>query len=137
MGVLFSQNSFEDIEIQPAQGWPISDTPDGQLAIDVIDTAEYIVVVAPMSGADGKDIEVYAQHDVVTIRGKRRLPVNVDFKDVFFHKECFWGSFSRTIVLPVDVKGDLAKAEYKNGVLIVKIPKQISGAKVPITIVDD
>ncbi|MFH1947113.1 MAG: Hsp20/alpha crystallin family protein [Candidatus Magasanikbacteria bacterium] len=110
---------------------------EGQLAVDVGQTKEEIILVSTIAGAVTDKIEVFVQNDLLTIRGVRVSPMN-SFSDVdMFHQECFWGRFSRTIVLPVDVKGDLARAEYKNGVLTIKIPKQKTSAKVPITIVDD
>ena len=110
---------------------------DGQLAVDVIQTEKELIVVSTMAGAKTEKIEVYVHNDLLTIRGERISPVNEEINSEYFHQECFWGKFSRTVVLPVDVKGDLARAEYKNGILIIRMPKQKTEAKISVVIVDE
>ena len=114
-----------------------TDHVEGQLAIDVLQTSNDIVVISTMAGALTERIEVFVHNDLLTIKGGRDFPLKDKEKLEFFHQECFWGKFSRTIVLPADVMGDLARAEYKNGVLVVFIPKQKKGGKVPITIIEE
>ncbi len=110
---------------------------EGQLAVDVGQTETEVVIVSTMAGAVTEKIEVYLHNDLFTIRGERACPRIGDGAVEYFHHECFWGKFSRTIVLPVDVKADLAKAEYKNGILTVRVPKQKMDTKIPVVIVDD
>lgn len=110
---------------------------EGQLAVDVGQTEKEVIIVSTMAGAVTDKIEVYVHSDLLTIRGVRISPMENLSEIEKFHQECYWGKFSRTVVLPVDVKGDLARAEYKNGILIIMIPKQKNDTKVPITIVDD
>ncbi len=113
------------------------DHHEGQLAVDVGQTDNDIIVVTTMAGALTDGLEIYVHNDLLTIRGMRLSPLE-NFSEIeMFHQECYWGKFSRTIVLPVDVKGDLAKAEYKNGILSIVIPKQKNDTKVPIMIVED
>lgn len=110
---------------------------EGQLAVDVGQTDKEVVVVTTMAGSITDKIEVYINNDLLTIRGLRYSPVD-DLENIeMFHQECFWGKFSRTIVLPVDVRGDTARAEYKNGVLTIFIQKQTTNAKVEVIVVDD
>ena len=108
---------------------------EGRLAVDVAETGKEIIAVSTVAGADTDKIEVYIHNDLLTIRGTRVTPVPAGANH--FHNECYWGKFSRTIVLPVEVKADLASAEFKNGVLIIRIPKQRTEARVPVVIVDD
>jgi HSP20 family protein len=110
-------------------------TEEGQLAIDVADTGDDLLVVSTVAGAVPEQIQVYIHHDLLTIRGKRISPV-ADSAE-YLYRECFWGGFSRSIVLPVDVKGDLASASYRNGVLSVRIPKRRRDAVIPVHIVDE
>lgn len=110
---------------------------EGQLAVDVAETENDLVVVSTIAGALAEKLEVYLHNDLLTIRGVRISPVDQLSQEDYFHQECYWGKFSRTIVLPVDVKTDLAKAEYNNGVLLIKIPKQKIETKVPIIIVEE
>lgn len=110
---------------------------EGQLAVDVAQTEKEVIVVSTMAGAEAEKIEVYVYNDLLTIRGYRGSPLEDGESHDYFHQECFWGKFSRTVVLPVDVKGDLARAEYKNGILVVTIPKQKMDAKIPVMIIED
>ena len=110
---------------------------EGQLAVDVAQTEKEVIVVSTMSGAVADKIEVYVHNDLLTIRGERVSPLQEESGIEHFHEECFWGKFSRTIVLPVDVKSDLSRAEYRNGILSVRIPKQKTETKIPVVVVDD
>ena len=110
---------------------------EGQLAIDVAETAHDLIFVSTIAGALPEKLEVYLHNDLLTIRGVRVSPIKELTDNNFFHQECYWGKFSRTIVLPVDVKADVAKAEYNNGVLLVKVPKQKMNTKVEVVVVDD
>lgn len=95
---------------------------EGQLAVDVFQTADEIVVIAPISGVTKNDLNLSITDDVLTIRGKRPFAWNVPKED-YFHQECFWGSFQRSVVLPQAVDLSKVKATFKNGVLTVRIPK--------------
>lgn len=110
-------------------------SPEGQLAIDVVQTQDEVIVVAPMAGCRSENLELHLHNDVLTIRGERKPPLDqvVDY----FYKECYWGKFSRTIVLPVEVKVEMARAEFKNGVLTVALPKTKVDGNIPIIIVED
>lgn len=115
-----------------------TNTKEGQLAVDVYETDDDVIVITTMAGAQTDKIEVYVHsHDLLTIRGIRIKPIedeNINIVPV--HKECFWGKFSRTVVLPSDVNSSESKAEYRNGLLTIIIPKQRSSA-IPIEIVED
>lgn len=116
--------------------WQIN-TLEGQLAVDVLETRDQIVVLSTVAGAITDKIEVFVHEDLLTIRGVREAPEVIHEALQYFHQECFWGKFSRTIVLPTEVKGDMARAEYKNGILKVTIPKRQEHSKVPIVIVEE
>jgi HSP20 family protein len=108
---------------------------DGQLSIDVVNTEDELIVIATMAGASPEDVELHLHNDFLTIRGKRQSPVPLGSEH--FYQECYWGKFSRTIVLPVDVKSELARAEYRSGLLIVYLPKTRSQATIPIMVIED
>lgn len=110
---------------------------EGQLSVDVAETADEILVVSTMAGADTEKIEVYIHEDLLTIRGARLSPLDSWPEKQYFCNECYWGVFSRTIVLPVHVKGDFARAEYKNGVLCLRIPKREMREKIQVVVVDE
>lgn len=108
---------------------------EGQLAIDVVQTKDEVIVVAPMAGCKPENVELHLQNDVLTIRGERQSPLSTELE--FFYRECYWGKFSRTIVLPVEVKVEMARAEFKNGVLTVALPKNKVDGNIPIIIVEE
>ena len=117
---------------------------EGQLAVDVLDAGSHLVVISTIAGAVADKIEVYLHNDLLTIRGERRFPLYHESNQKvenspeisYIYQECFWGHFSRTLVLPVDVKREWAKAEYKNGILTISIPKCEREARIPVVIVD-
>jgi HSP20 family protein len=88
-----------------------------------------------MAGCRSENLELHLHNDVLTIRGARKPPIDqgVDY----FYKECYWGKFSRTIVLPVEVKIEMTRAEFKNGVLTVILPKTNVDGSIPIVIVEE
>ena len=97
---------------------------EGQLAVDVFQTKESVVIKAPIAGVDPKQLEVAIAEDVVTIRGERVDDSEVD-RENYYVQECYWGAFSRSIIMPVSVNADKAEASLKNGVLTIAIPKVI------------
>lgn len=109
---------------------------EGQLAVDVAQTKDALVVASTIAGARPEDIHVSISGDVLTIRGTRERQTGIDEKD-YFYKECYWGTFSRTIVLPVDVRTDEAKASFENGVLTITVPKESVRREVPIEVVEE
>lgn len=94
----------------------------GQLTVDMYQTPTEIVVKAMVAGVKPEDIDISITRDMVTIKGTREE--SNDFSDSdFFHKELFWGSFSRTIVLPQEIEVEEAEALNKNGLLTIRMPK--------------
>lgn len=142
--LILDANKGESYDLRKAWATPssfvlpekwVEEHQEGQLAVDVAETDKEIIAVSTMAGVDADKIEVFIHDDLLTIRGMRTTPIPINANH--FHNECYWGRFSRTIVLPVEVSADLASAELKNGVLKVCIPKQRTEARVPIVIVDD
>ena len=95
---------------------------EGQLTIDVYQTEEEIIVESTIAGVEPDDIEIDATSDSVTIRGERQKSMDVTEAD-YFYQECFWGRFSRSVILPQEVDPDKAYSSLKNGVLTVHLPK--------------
>jgi HSP20 family protein len=108
---------------------------EGQLSVDVAQTDEELIVVATLSGTLPDQVSLHLQNDVLTIRGERHSPVPLGAE--YFYEECYWGKFSRTIVLPVDVKAELARSEYRNGVLTIHLPKAKPSNTIPIYVVEE
>lgn len=95
---------------------------EGQLTVDVYQTPTDIVVQAIAAGVKPDDLDVSITQDMITIKGKREDSRRIE-KENFFFEELYWGSFSRSIVLPQEIDPDKAEAVMKNGVLTIKLPK--------------
>lgn len=95
---------------------------EGQLSVDVYQEGENIIIKSTIAGVEPEDIDITFDNDMITIRGERRNNNNVRDEDYFF-QECYWGSFSRSIILPVDVDTEQIEATIRNGVLTVTLPK--------------
>jgi HSP20 family molecular chaperone IbpA len=95
---------------------------EGQLTVDVFQDDENIIIQSTIAGVSPDDLDVSITNDMVTIRGERRQSYDVDQED-YFYQECYWGTFSRSIILPVEIDADRAEAKIKNGILTVRIPK--------------
>jgi HSP20 family protein len=108
---------------------------DGQLAVDVAQTVEELIVVAPMAGTIPQEIELHLHNDLLTIRGERSSPAPAGADH--FYQECYWGKFSRTIVLPAEVRSEMAQAQYRNGVLLIRLPKKSANNEIKILVVED
>jgi HSP20 family protein len=102
--------------------WEESEDMPGQLAVDVYETAEKLVVKARTAGVNKKDLDVSISDGVLTVSGT--LSSGDDDEVEQWHiQECYWGDFSRTIALPVQVKEEEVEAVLKDGVLTISFTK--------------
>lgn len=106
---------------------------EGQLAVDVYETIESVVIVSPIAGVSIEGITLSVADDVVTISGERKAPETIS-EDAYYSQECFWGPFSRSIILPTAVDTDNIKASFKDGILTVSVPKTSAIVHKTITI---
>lgn len=119
--------SDDDLMTQPAPAaedeWDDSqDDLLGQLAVDVYETEEKLVVKARTAGVNKEDLDVSISDGILTISGT--LNSGDDADAVNWHiQECYWGEFNRTLALPVTVKEDEVEAVLKDGVLTVSFNK--------------
>ncbi len=95
---------------------------EGQLSVDVYQDKNNIIVKSTIAGVEPEDVDVSFDNDMLTIRGQRKKDLTVD-EENYFYQECYWGNFSRSIILPVDVKTDKINANIKNGILTITLPK--------------
>ena len=103
------------------QDW-MSDDSEGQLAIDVYQTENDVVLKAPIAGVPREDLEISITDEVINIKGERKQSSEIT-KENYFAQECYWGTFSRSYVLPIAVNSEKAGATLKNGILTITIPK--------------
>jgi HSP20 family protein len=104
---------------------------EGQLAIDVIETPETVIIRSAIAGVKEKDLDINVNEDLVTIRGQRQTDPLPD-QATLHYNECFWGNFSRSIILPCRVKTDEAEAGLKNGILTITIPKTNANVRLQV-----
>lgn len=95
---------------------------EGQLAVDVYQDKGNIIIRSTIAGVEPEDVDITFDNDMITIRGKRKRDSSIMEGD-YFYQECYWGSFSRSIILPVDVETDQIKATIRNGILTIILPK--------------
>ncbi len=108
----------------PKTSTPIGnpDEQEGQLALDIYQTDAEIIILSAIAGVTEDDLNISVTDEVLTIKGKRRLEDKVPEED-YLTKECFWGDFSRSIVLPASADSVKISAAFKNGILRIAIPK--------------
>ena len=97
-------------------------TSEGQLGVDLYQTDLRFILRATIAGVKPEDLDIAITNDMVTVRGKRHADDELT-PDDYFYQECYWGPFSRSIILPVDVQTDKSLATLKNGVLTIRLPK--------------
>ena len=113
--------------------WPsFSEEAAGQLAIDVYQTEGDLVVQSAIAGVRPENLDIVLEKDILSIKGLREKPFNEEGD--YFSQECYWGPFSREIILPAEVDPNQAKAQMKEGVLTIRIPKILREKKRKIAV---
>jgi len=95
---------------------------EGELPVDMYQTDDTIIIRALVAGVSPNDLDIAITRDMVTLRGVREEYQETN-DDNYFHRELFWGSFSRTLLLPEEVIIDEAEAQEKHGMLEIRLPK--------------
>jgi len=111
---------------------------DGELVIDVFETNSDFVVLTAIAGVQIKDLDISLEKGMMVIKGSRVDPhpsvgSGQDDKK-YFYQECYWGPFSRKIVLPENIDVDKADAQMDKGVLTIKIPKTENSGKIGVKV---
>ncbi len=126
--------SADDSDSLAEPSWLTSDS-EGQLLLDVFQDKKNIYIKSTIAGVRPQDLEISLNNDMLTIRGTRAHEHEVDQND-YFYQECYWGSFSRSIILPMEVKSDKISAVLKNGVLTITLPKLERQRNIPVKVQD-
>lgn len=109
--------------IDPQNDWINEDeVSEGQLAVDVCQTDKKIIIQSTIAGVKPENLNISLHHDLLTIKGKRE-PSNLIKDSQYLYRECYWGSFSRSIILPAEVDSKKIEAELENGVLTISLTK--------------
>lgn len=96
---------------------------DGELVVDVFETHSDFVVLATIAGIQIKDLDISVEKDMMVIKGDRINP-HTGSEKKYFYQECYFGPFSRKIVLPENIHTEKASAEMDKGILTITIPKK-------------
>lgn len=105
---------------EPTHHWGLFE--EGQLLVDMFETDGAIVVRSFVAGVEPEHIELSMHNDMLTIRGTR-TDIEEIHDDRFFHRECHWGTFSRSVIIPKAVDAGRIRALFKHGVVTVILPK--------------
>jgi len=114
----------EEIEETPKPSVPPQEKwleAEGELAVDVYQTDDDLVIQSAIAGVKPEDLDITLERDIIIIKGGRENPEK-ETGD-YFTQECYWGPFSREIILPVEVDPDRTEAIMKDGILTIRIPK--------------
>lgn len=110
-------------KVSPEIHQSVSETDaEGQLTIDVYQTDDDIVIKSTIAGVKPEDLDININNDMVTVRGERKQEEEVDSEN-YYYQECYWGPFSRSVILPVEIITEKAEATMKNGILTLRLPK--------------
>lgn len=97
--------------------------PEGQLTVDVYQTKDELIIQSAVAGIKPEDLEILIEGDVITIKGRRENFSSLLSEGNYFIQECYWGAFSREIILPVEVDPNRVEATMKEGILTIRLPK--------------
>ncbi|MDP3741065.1 MAG: Hsp20/alpha crystallin family protein [bacterium] len=135
MGSEFMDDSQEDVALAPneeleetsprqrmTQDSDEDDENDGQLAVDVYQDKDNVYLKSTIAGVKPEDLDISIGSNIVTIRGERQQEEEIKGAD-YIVQECYWGSFSRSMALPVEIDPDKAEADLKDGILTLTLPK--------------
>lgn len=97
---------------------------EGQLAVDIFQTDKDFYIQAAVAGVKPENLDISLENDMITIRGKRERLKEFDLPEKdYFYQECYWGLFSRQIILPAPINASRIEATVKEGILTIKLPK--------------
>ena len=99
----------------------------GQVALDVVETDDSIVILAPLAGVSKDAVDINLSRNILTISGKRNKPATLEGRALV--SECFFGPFSRSVILPENLGLNKVRATMEDNLLIVSIPKLVIGTK--------
>lgn len=106
---------------------------DGQLTVDIFDEGANLIIQSTVAGVKPEDLDLSITNDMITIRGKRQRHEEIA-EENYYYKELYWGTFSRSVILPEEVDFEKAEATLKNGLLTVKLPKKRKDVKQKIRV---
>jgi len=110
---------FDDFHLSPFQDRELTTLPK----VDIKETKKEVLVSAELPGLEAKDLDISITDDLLILRGEKRQE-NKRAEENYYHMECTYGSFNRSIPLPAEVESENVKAEFKNGILKITLTKK-------------
>ncbi len=136
---LFSKTDKQKYQIAPSSfsdltdRWLDDSASEGQLLVDVCSSDKQVIVKAAMAGVKPEDLNISLHNDLLTIKGKREE--EKDYEDSeYVCRECYWGAFSRSLVLPYEVDSKKIQAFLENGVLTVILERVGAAKNIKVTV---
>jgi HSP20 family protein len=117
---------------EPAE-WLGGEYDEGQLSIDIYQTPDKLVVKSTIAGVKPEDIDISVNNDMLTIRGQRQAKETIS-EDNYLIKECYWGGFSRSVILPVEIDVEKIEACLDNGILTIALPKTKNAKQISVKV---
>ncbi len=124
---------FDKAATQTDEKWINEEDYEGQLSVDVYEDGDDIVIKSTIAGIKSEDIDISINNEMITIKGRRQQSDSVT-EDNYYYQECYWGGFSRSIILPVEIQADKVDASLKNGVLKIILPKAKKSKSVSVKV---
>ncbi|MCD6442265.1 Hsp20/alpha crystallin family protein [bacterium] len=117
-------------EKESTEEW-LPEESQGQLSVDIYEEGDCLIIESMIAGVQAKDIDIITEPDLIVIRGSRSRAKEEKEDLNYYYQECFWGKFSRTLILPCPIKPNEVKANFKNGILKITLPKaeEVDGQK--------
>jgi HSP20 family protein len=136
---IFQTNKDENYKISSSSEednfleWDEEELPEGQLLVDVYQNDKEIIVKSTMAGVSPDNLFVSINRDILTIKGKRDRDSSIQDAECLL-RECYWGSFSRSIILPDEVDDKKIDANLESGVLTLTLKKIRQNQKIKVKI---
>ncbi len=122
-------NKENDVDID----WLGEDLPEGELLVDVYESPDNIIIKSTVSGVRPENLFISLNRDMLTIKGKREHDEIIEKAECLL-QECYFGSFSRTIILPEEVDNKKIDAVLENGILTIILEKIYKDKEIKIKI---
>ena len=117
------EEKYEEVEEMSEQTHHEHDVDLGQVAVDVLDLADEIIIVAPIAWVDPSDIDIALSRNILTLSWERKTPgIYMDAKRMLV-EECFFWAFSRSIILPENLAFNKIRATVEENIIMVHVPK--------------
>ena len=117
-----SEQAQRSLGVSEQETLDVTEEEEGQLTLDIFRDGDDMVIQAFVAGVTSPDLDVSITQDMLTIRGKRATQREIN-RENYYYRELYWGTFSRSVMLPEEVDVDSAQASTKNGLLTIRLKK--------------